>query len=270
MRLIFSAVLIALSLSAHAAIPDTLTGVFFTLPGTNGFVSVAPEVLCLGESPQTPKRITPESMIIPLDAFAERYYVTNEAATDPDYGYRLLQGWDNLHVLSNNKAQWKSLDLSHPYYENPWPLATNRDFSAAMRIFPYGSNALETVRSSLRSMSTYGRGVAFAPFTLGNFAGSTFFGSDQTVNIGWCTNAAFQAQLLNARLNQGYGKCFAWFAECIPTNEPSYINSMASYADDDGSLYATFWTQLVTRAESLKPALESFCRRWKAALPQDG
>ena len=79
-------VLLALALSpcTTAAMPNTRTGVFFTLPGSNGFVTVSADRLCWGKSPLTLKRITPESMITVLDAFAERYYVMHDQAADPD------------------------------------------------------------------------------------------------------------------------------------------------------------------------------------------
>lgn len=242
----------AMSPCVGLGMSDTRTGVFFTLPGTgtNGLVAVAADSLCWGKSPETPKRVTLPSMATVLDAFAERYYVMCEGASDPDMQYRYGYGaWEVFQLLDCDIAGWKNLNLYERYISNPWPLATNRVFASAARVFPSGMAKLATVRNSLRYMCT--TGYAFTPFGMSQAVGSSLFGSDAVFNVGWCSNEVYDAALDEARAN-GLGKTYSWLA-----TPPYYWSSLKSCLDwlyDAGS---TSWTNRV-ETETLKEVLEDF------------
>lgn len=247
---------------ANASMPDSCTGVFFTLPETNTFVTIPGDSLCWGQSPQSPKIITAPKVFTVLDAFTERYYLSLDVSYDPDKVYRQLDGWAyTYNYLTTSAENWKTLDLSdpHPSFSIPWASPTKRDFSGRIRIFPDGSNILNTVRKSLISMAK-GKD-AFPEFDLSPYLGSTLFGSDQVINIGWCSNETYQVQLLNARKTRNFGKCYAWFKEAISsTIYPYPIMSLGSVANGSGAsseLEKDFWSYIVNKSESLQTTLES-------------
>ena len=260
MRTTVTLLMVALATFAYGEIGNCRVGVFFDPPGTtNGFVDIAAGKLCRGREPTSVRKIPAASMLTILDGYAERYYIPLALASDVD-GWRADAGV--YPSLAGAIDRWKQIDFIDEYELGYlWPLATNRNFSALFNIFPRGRPMLAEVRDVFRDSVRNGSAALFRS-QLGFSFGSSWFGSDRTLDVGWTNNTAFRDAVFSEMTTNGFGKTYCWFVEAI-TNVSAYLPRMASCieydrdSESESALLTNMQAIAIAKDDTLQAALEA-------------